>query len=254
MVYFKWGQRVTPQFMREKSIFEPKKPDLSAPALSNSTFSLSSGYAESSLWLTPAERLERDVNQVRALERTLQQRAALRSDRLLCIVSCSTKDDAYLAGSLPALIEQVHTLGKQVDILVGLNNGALAPRTNHVIRGYSNVTVEQTYCTPKQGADIPAEVRAIREPERKFFIRDIQAPDNHRVIFVHQRQSRFNRGKIRMLQDLYTLCSESAQAEVWRVPSQLLTIDAETHFMGKEIGTRTGVLAQLVEEKSNKDL
>ncbi len=254
MVYFKWGQRVTPQFMREKSIFEPKKPDPSAPALSNSTFSLSSGYAESSLWLTPAERLERDVNQVRALEYTLQQQTSLCPDRLLCIVSCSTKDDAYLAGSLPALIEEVQTLEKHVDILVGLNNGALTPQTKSAIRTYNNIIVEQTYCTPKQGADIPAEVRAIREPERKYFIRDIQNADNHRVLFVHQPQSRFNRGKIRMLQDIYNLCSESAQAGAWSVPAQLLTIDAETHFMGEGLESQRGALAQLIEEKSNKDL
>lgn len=240
--------------MREKSIFEPKKPEPSAPALSNSTFSLSNGYAESSLWLIPAERLERDVNQVRTLEHTLQQRAVLCPDRLLCVVSCSTKDDAYLAGSLPALIEEVQTLGKHVDILVGLNNGALTPQTKSVIRTYSNVIVEQTYCTPKQGADIPAEVRAIREPERKYFLRDMPDADNHRVTFVHQPQSQFNRGKIRMLQDLYNLCSESAQAGVWSVPTQLLTIDAETYFMGEELESQRGALAQLTEEKSRKDL
>lgn len=240
--------------MRKKSIFEPEKPLPSAPILSNSTFSLSNGYAESSLWLTPAERLERDVNQVRALEYTLRQRTSLCPDRLLCIVSCSTKDDAYLAGSLPALIEEVQTLGKHVDILVGLNNGALTPQTKSAIRTYSNIIVEQTYCTPKQGADIPAEVRAIRKPERKYFIRDIPDSNNHRILFVHQPQSQFNRGKIRMLQDSYNLCSESAQAGVWSVPTQLLTIDAETHFMEKRAESQRGALAQLIEEKSRKDL
>lgn len=189
---------------------------------------------------------------MRALECTLQQRTSLCPDRLLCIVSCSSKDDAYLAGSLPALIEQVQTLEKHVDILVGLNNGALTPQTKGAIRGNSNIIVEQTYCTPKLGADIRAEVRAIGEAERKYFIRDIPDIDKHRVIFVYQPQSQFNRGKIRMLQDLYNLCSESAQAGVWSVPAQLLTIDAETHFMRKKIASRTGALAELVAEKSRK--
>lgn len=178
--------------------------------------------------------LDRDSIAVRMDEAVIRSSAAFDDTRLLGIVSVGPFEDSFLAASLPRLISQAASLGRGLDLIVGLNNGAKCPTTEHILSLARENRIFSLVTDERLSPENPARVFDRNHPLVSVNLAEISCDQRNRIFFIHQEPGEHAAGKIRMLSDIYTLCIES-RARGWVMPAQTLLFDAESSFYGRSI-------------------
>jgi hypothetical protein len=178
--------------------------------------------------------LKSDASRVRETLAKIRHVGAGRSDprRILCVLAAGGQADRLLLGSVPALLRQVSDAKLSADLLIGLNNGFDCPTLWKVLRNLPSTTVDDLYFAPKLDARTPSE--AFTSPNLDgvpFSFADIgQFEGRHRIFAMHQREGVNERGKIRILSDVYGLLIRSLMAG-WCYPTLMCTLDADSRFL-----------------------
>ena len=172
------------------------------------------------------ERLRADIQKVRDLAGQLGERQARYADdnRTLVVLSAGGDADQLYRPALDRLARQASDSGKRLQILLGLNNGAVFPA------GWSphGTDVTHLYAEQKPAPSIPGTIHSTAGLDAPFTLHEPVA-EGHELFAVHQPEHPYSAGKIRMLNDLYAMLLRSV-AHGGSLPKRLLFMDAESHF------------------------
>lgn len=174
--------------------------------------------------------LRSDVARVRALYHHIAQAAPCDQTRLLGIVCATNGAERYLAYTIPRIIEQVQMSGNAADIIIGLNNGFICERTAAYLATLPNTQCIHLFTETKPSETTPAASYDTPDLLAPAYTLPTNEDKRNRVLLVHQRQSPYAAGKIRMLDDIVRGLLIPSIAQGWAPPKYTLVFDAETIF------------------------
>lgn len=205
--------------------------------------------------IDPQVNLDRDVFSVQTLATSFRELIPLPDvSRVLGIVSAGQDSDEFLQASIPLILHQIEQNRRKADIVIGMNHGATCPLLLEDLTAHTHAKVIHLQTGEKESASIPAPVY---EENRPFNITNTD-DELHRIFVVEQKAGMHTAGKIRMLQDAYSLCTSIANAG-WRFPSETVFFDAESQFLseksdGEQEYEQTGLTSILSKLASNPQL
>lgn len=177
-------------------------------------------------------QLRSDIARVRALYEHIGSVTANTVDpgRVLGVVSAATGAEQYLAYTIPRIIYQIGLSGRSADIIIGLNNGFTCESTIESLAAVPDSRLIRLYTDAKPGETTPSAI--FDRPDLQSPPYTIPACDRrqHRIFVVHQRQSPYAAGKIRMLGDIMHGLILPSIDRGWRPPLYTAVFDAETVF------------------------
>lgn len=177
--------------------------------------------------------LRADVANVEAVHHHILQRvmAPFDSTRVLGVVCATKGSEHYLPYTVPVWMNQLSRAGKQVDIIIGLNDGYECADVIVGLAALPNTTVYHLATGDKVSGNIPASVFAHDRPSDRYCIP--QEHVGHRVFVLHQRSGPYAAGKTRMLQDICDSMVLGSIEQGWVPPKYLAMFDHETVLVEK---------------------